>query len=133
MRFEPQQFDEERRATALRALVVTLFFSLIALWAFGGVSVPALGHDGFDRQPLEQGAKLAVATHQRALAAKLERARPRAHPALDLSSPITLANSLGAAAPTLLGMGSWTSNSLSSSDDEAHHYAATGPPGRQLS
>jgi hypothetical protein len=132
MRFEPQQFDEERRGTALRALVVALFFSLIALWAFGGASIPAHRQGGLNRQPFEQGAKLAVAANQRALAVKLERARPRAHLALDLSSPVALADSLGVAAPTLLGMASWTSDG-SGSNHRAHHYAATGPPGRQLS
>jgi hypothetical protein len=133
MRFEPQQFDEERRATASRAFVVTLFFSLIALLAFGGGSVPAHGQGGLDRQPFEQGAKLAAISDQRALAARLDRAKPRPQLALDLSSPITLADSLGATAPAFSALASWTLDAVASSDDDAHHYAATGPPGRQLS
>jgi hypothetical protein len=133
MGFEPHTYDEERRATASRAFFVTLFFSLIALWTFSGASVPAPGQGGLDRQPFEQGVKLAVAADQRTLAAKLERAKPRAHPALDLASPVILTGSLAPAAPTLRGLTSWPSDAASRSDDEAHHYAATGPPGRQLS
>jgi hypothetical protein len=132
MRFEPHPYDEERRATALRAFFVTLLFSLMALWAFGGSSVPAHGHGGLDRQPFEQGAKLAVAANQRALAAKLERAKPRALPALDLSSPPLLVDVRDAAAPRVAEPASWTSDARSGSHDRAHHYSATGPPGRQL-
>ena len=133
MRFEPQQFDEERRVTALRAFFVTLFFSLIALGSFGGASLPTHRSGGLDRQPFEQGAKLAAAANQQALAAKLERARPRAHLALDLSSPPALADVRGATAPRIAQAASWNCDALSGSDARAHHYAATGPPGRQLS
>jgi hypothetical protein len=133
MRFEPHPYDEERKATALRAFFVTLLFSLSALWAFGGVTAPAHGQGGLTRQPFEQGAKLAGAENQRALAAKAERAKPRAHLALDLSSPAILAASVATSAPTFLGMASWISHGLSGSGFEAHHYFATGPPGRQLS
>jgi hypothetical protein len=133
MRFEPQQFDEERRATALRAFFVTLLFSLMALWAFGGTSLHAHSQVRLDRQPFEQGARRAAAANQHALAAKLEGAKPRALAALDLSAPPILADSYGAATPTLLGLASWHPDAGSGSDEDAHHYAATGPPGRQLS
>jgi hypothetical protein len=132
MRFEPQQFDEERGATALRAFLVTLLFSLIALWAFGGASGPPHGH-GLDGRPFEQGAKLAAAGNQRALAVRLERAKPRQHPALDLSSPPTLAEARVVAAPMRSGRASWTPDAFAGPDNEAHPYFATGPPGRQLS
>jgi hypothetical protein len=133
MRFEPHTYDQERRATALRAFFVTLAFSLMALWAFGGAHVPAHRQGGLDRQPFDQGAKLAAAGHPRALGAKLERVKPKAHLALDLSSPILLGEGLGSAAPVLLARASWDRGALLGPDDDVHHYAATGPPGRQLS
>jgi hypothetical protein len=132
MRFEPQQFDEERGATALRAFLVTLLFSLVAFCAFGGASGPPHRH-GLDGRAFEQGAKLAGAANQRALPARLERAKARVHPAPDLSSPITLGEGRFAVAPRISGTVSWTPDALSGPDHEGHHYSATGPPGRQLS
>jgi hypothetical protein len=132
MRFEPHRYDEERRATALRAFLATLLFSLIALWAFGGASVPAHALGGLDRQPIEQGAKLAAAANQRALPARLERAKARVHPAPDLSSPITFVEVRIDAAPMVSGTASWSPDAVTGSDAKAHHYSATGPPGRQL-
>jgi hypothetical protein len=132
MRFEPQQFDEERGVTASRAFLITLFFALISLWAFGGAAAPAHGR-GLDRQPFEQGAKLAAAANQRALPAKLERAKARPHPALDLSSPVTLAEARVVAAPMPSGTASWMPDAFAGSDAKVHSYFATGPPGRQLS
>jgi hypothetical protein len=133
MGFHPHPSDETRGALALRALWIGLVLFGLSLWAVA--AAPSLPHrKAFDTSSYEQIVKLDPASSERAFKAKLDKATPRQDSVPGHEPALAFAGLYSVGSQTFTEHRVWPpSGPIALFEAEAHHYSATGPPGRQLS